>query len=271
MRTVTDRHLAITGASSGIGRHTVLALADGFERITLIGRSVPRHEAVVDELRALGHDPHLLECDLTSLGEVGRVAAAIDSPLSVVVANAGVAGGRGVTQDGFELHFGVNHLAHHLLVTELLDSISDRVVTVSSNAHLDAEGVDLAAVRGRTRSLTGFPEYRASKLANVWFGRELARRSTIASYVVHPGLAATDIWRRIPWPVRPLLTRRMASPQEGAQTSIWAATADGLESGGYYVRCAPRPPSGSALDQTAASELWERSEEWVEPFRRRGT
>jgi retinol dehydrogenase 12 len=142
-------------------------------------------------------------------------------------------------------------------------------VVVSSNAHFDADEFDYDRVRGRTRSLTGVTEYRMSKLANVWFGLELARRFSVAVHIVHPGMVATDIWRRIPWPIRPLLTRRMATPAEGAATPVWAVNSAGLESGGYFARCAERTPSELARDDAAAAELWERSEEWLRVHRRR--
>lgn len=238
-----------------------------FPKMTLVGRDPDRHRSVLEDLTRQGIEARLVECDLQSLDSVARAVSEVEGSLDVIVANAGVAGRRGVTDDGFELHFGVNHLAHHLLVTGLADRIQDRVVVVSSNAHYDSDGLDLSAVRDRTESFTGLPEYRDSKLANVMFGRELARRTGLTTHIVHPGVVATEIWRRIPWPIRPLVTRRMASPEDGADTPAWAATEDGLVSGGYYARRTLWEPSPHAQDETASSALWERSEEWVEPFR----
>lgn len=253
---------------------TAVRLADRFDRVTLIGRDAERHADVINELTRLGCDVRLVQCDLASLDLVAAAAAALrgslrgDERIDVLIANAGIGGRRGVTVDGFEIHFGVNHLAHHLLITEVGDLIADRVVIVSSNAHYDSEGLDLDRVRRRTSSFTGFAEYRDSKLANVLAGREMAIRFSFASHIVHPGMTATRIWRRIPWPIRPLFTRRMATPEEGADTPAWAATAPGLSSGGYYAKRKLREPSRPALDDDAARELWERSEQWVEPFRR---
>ncbi len=108
------------------------------------------------------------------------------------------------------------------------------MVTVSSDAHYQATGIDFGAVRRRTRSITGLPEYAVSKLANVLFTQELGRRTGgqgITTYALHPGLVASDIWRRVPWPVRPLLTRRMLSTEEGARTSVYCATSP--EVGGH--------------------------------------
>ncbi|MFP5331172.1 MAG: SDR family NAD(P)-dependent oxidoreductase [Acidimicrobiia bacterium] len=265
---MTDRHLLITGASRGIGAATALRLAGDFGRMTLVGRNRERHAEVIAALEGLGVAVTLVECDLASLVSVSQAVQSIREPIDVVLANAGVGGRRGQSEDGFEIHFGVNHLAHHLLVTDLADHIRDRVVVVSSNAHYDSTGLDLDAVRRRTASLTGFPEYKDSKLANVLFGRELARRFPFAVHVVHPGMVATDIWRRIPWPVRPLFTRRMATPDEGADTPAWACVADGLENGGYYARRALREPSRVARDREVAAKLWDRSEEWVAPYRK---
>lgn len=264
-------HLLITGASAGIGRATALDLASTFSHITIIGRNPVRHDDLLRRLRSEGADASLVECDLMSLEEVSEAAArarTATATIDVLIANAGVAGARGVTRDGFEVHFGVNHLAHHLLVTELADRIGDRVVVVSSNAHYESAGIRLDRVQERTKSLTGFAEYQGSKLANVLFGRELGRRFPFASHIVHPGVTATRIWRRIPWPIRPLVTRRMATPAEGADTVTWAATAHGLESGGYYAARKRHEPSAQAQDDEAAITLWEQTEEWLSPFRR---
>lgn len=269
--TVTERHLVVTGASRGIGAAAVSQLADHFRRMTLIGRDPARYRPVTDHLAERGVETQLIECDLSSLQSVAEAARAVDGRVDVVLANAGVAGQRAETADGFEIHFGVNHLAHHLLVTSLMDRIEGRVVIVSSNAHYESAGLDLDAMRRSTRSLTGFREYRDSKLANVLFGRELARRHGFGVHVVHPGVTATDIWRRIPWPIRPLFTRRMAGPEEGADTPTWACVEEGLESGGYYARRTLRRPSPQAMDDEAASRLWERSESWVQPYREGNT
>lgn len=265
-------HLVITGASVGIGKHTALGLASTHSRMTLIGRDREKHGDVMSQLASLGVEAQLIECDLASLDAVGATAERVRTDshhgVDVIVANAGIGGQRGVTQDGFEIHFGVNHLAHHLLITELADRVADRVVIVSSNAHYESEGLDLDSVQRSTRTLTGFAEYRDSKLANVLAGREMGRRYPFATHIVHPGVTATAIWRRIPWPIRPLFTRRMAGPQEGADTPVWAVTTPGLQSGGYYARRTLRTPSERAMDDEAARDLWDRSEEWVARHRR---
>ena len=109
------------------------------------------------------------------------------------------------------------------------------------------------------------PQYAVSKLCNVLFSQELARRyPAIHSYALHPGVVASDIWRRVPWPVRPLMTRRMISNAEGARTSVYCAASDEVadESGLFYDKCAHRPASPVATPELGA-ELWRSSEAWV--------
>ena len=185
--------------------------------------------------------------------------------------NAGVAGQRGETAQGFELAFGINHLGHFLLTTLLLDLLRDggpsRVVNVSSDSHYSPKGIDFDALRQPTPSFTGMPEYGVSKLCNVLFTQELARRvppSQVAAHSVHPGVIASEIWRRVPWPIRPVMKRFMKSPEEGAETTVWCATSPELDgvSGRFYVDCREKEPNPVATPELAA-ELWRRSEGWV--------
>jgi NAD(P)-dependent dehydrogenase (short-subunit alcohol dehydrogenase family) len=196
---------------------------------------------------------------------------ALGEPLHVLINNGGLAGQRGRTGGGFELAFGVNHVGHFALTMALLDRLAAsapaRVVTVSSDSHYQAPGIDFEAVRRRTASVTGMREYAVSKLANVLFTQELARRLAgrgVTSYALHPGTVASDIWRRVPWPVRPLLTRRMITTEEGARTSLYCATAAELAqvSGRYYSECRERPASAAATGELAGA-LWRRSEAWT--------
>jgi NAD(P)-dependent dehydrogenase (short-subunit alcohol dehydrogenase family) len=187
------------------------------------------------------------------------------------VNNAGLAGQRGVTADGFELAFGTNHLGHFLFTTLLLDRIREsapaRIVTVASHSHYRATGFDWEAIRAPTQSLAGIREYEVSKLANVLHSAELGRRlagSGVATYALHPGVIASDIWRRIPWPLRSLATVFMKSNEEGAKTTLHCALGDvAAQSGLYWANGAPRKPSRLARDEAIAAELWRRSEELV--------
>jgi retinol dehydrogenase 12 len=191
--------------------------------------------------------------------------------LHVLVNNAGLAGQRGLTADGFEMQFGVNHLGHFALTCLLLERLTAsgpgaRIVTVSSDAHYDAPGVDFDAVR-RRGSFTGQREYAVSKLCNVLFTQELARRLTgvgVSSYAVHPGVVASDIWRRVPWPARELIKRRMLTVEQGAVTSVHCATSDAVtsDSGLFYDKCAVRAPSAVATPELGEL-LWKYSTEWT--------
>ena len=120
------------------------------------------------------------------------------------------------------------------------------------------------------RDITGLREYAVSKLCNVLFSQELARRTEgtgVHSYALHPGVVASDIWRRVPWPVRPLVTRRMLSVDEGAATSLYCATSPSVaeQSGLFYDKCAPRAASPVATSELAR-ELWLRSDAWTLPY-----
>jgi NAD(P)-dependent dehydrogenase (short-subunit alcohol dehydrogenase family) len=156
-----------------------------------------------------------------------------------------------------------------LLLERLMRSGSARVVNVASGSHYQARGIDFDALRQPTASVTGLPEYGVSKLCNVLFTRELARRfPQLNTYSLHPGVVASNAWRRVPWPVRPVMKLFMLPEAEGAKTSLWCATAPELasESGRYYDACRERRPSRTAQDDALARELWEKSEEWVRAF-----
>ena len=270
------RTFLITGGNTGIGRATAAALASRGGRVFIASRSADKGRAAAEEIAvASGNDAvTFLPLDLADLASVRSCAEqflARDEPLHVLINNAGVAGRRGVTADGFELAFGVNHLGHFALTTALLGRLAAsapaRVVTVASDAHRQARGVDFAAVRRPTASFTGMPEYAASKLCNVLFSAELGRRVRdrgITTYSLHPGVVASDIWRRVPWPVRPLIKLRMISPGEGAATTLHCAASPGAaaQTGLYYEKSRPREP-GRAATPELARELWERSAAWL--------
>jgi len=266
----------VTGANTGIGRITAVALANEGARVVLAGRSAKRTEPVVQEIRAEHGEEaaRFLPLDLSSLRAVDEAAdtfLADGGPLDLLVNNAGLAGAKGRTDDGFEVAFGVNHMGHFRLTQRLLGRIAEsgdaRIVTVASRAHMRTEGIDFDAVRQTTATPTGFPEYCVSKLANVLFSAELARRcEDVHTYALHPGVVATDVWRKVPWPIRPLVKVFMRSEEEGAATSIYCSTSAEVadHSGRYYEDCKEKQPSGRGEDAALASELWRRSEAWCD-------
>ena len=141
-------------------------------------------------------------------------------------------------------------------------------MTVASQSHYGAKGIDWEAVRRRTRTITGMREYGVSKLANVLHSAELGRRlagSGVTTYSLHPGVIASDIWRRMPFPARQIARSFMSTTEEGARTSLHCATAPELaaETGNYYDGCAQKQPSRQARDPELAAELWRRSEAWT--------
>jgi retinol dehydrogenase 12 len=266
----------VTGGNTGIGRATAAALARQGGRVWITSRSQAKGEAAVAAIKAgTGSESvWVLPLDLADLGSVRACAQAflaLGEPLHVLVNNAGVGGRRGLTRQGFELAFGVNHLGHFALTSALMgcltSSAPSRVVNVSSDSHYSAKGVDFGALRRRTRSFTGIPEYAVSKLCNVLFTQELARRTAgtgLTTYALHPGVVASDIWRRVPWPARPLIMRRMLSVDEGAATSVYCATSAEVAqaSGRFYDKCAEREPSAVATGELGRL-LWEHSQAWA--------
>jgi retinol dehydrogenase 12 len=281
---LAGRTVLVTGANTGIGRATAIELVRRGARVHIACRSQARAQPVLDAITAAaGPDAAaFLALDLSVLASVRAGAeayVATGEPLHVLIDNAGVAGQKGLTTDGFELAFGVNHLGHFLFTTLLLDvllrSAPARVVVVASDSHYGAKGIDFDALRRRTSSFTGLPEYGVSKLCNVLFAQELARRlchsgatgdpeTGVTTYALHPGVIASDIWRRIPWPLEPLAKRFMKSTDDGARTPVYCATDPDLaqHSGRYYDDCAERAPSEVAIPELAAL-LWDRSLAWT--------
>jgi len=272
------RTFLVTGANTGIGRVTAETLARRGGKVFLACRSAEKAQPVLDGIRKAGGAAEFLALDLGSLASVRAAAAAFlarDEPLHVLVNNAGVAGSRGITTDGFELLFGTNHLGPFLLTNLLLPRLREsaspggaRIVNVSSKAHYQAESIDWEAVRKPTRTLTALDEYAVSKLCNVLFTRELSRGKAgagVHSYALHPGVIASDIWRKVPWPIRPIMLSRMKTVVEGAQTSLYCATSPAVASqdGRYYDESQEKKPSRLAEDVALAKTLWEKSEAWT--------
>jgi len=255
----------VTGANTGIGRATAVELARRGANLILDGRSAERTKPVIDEIAARGGEARFLGLDLGSLASVRDAADEFSGwgiPLDVLINNAGVARKRAVSVDGFEYTFAVNYLGHYLLTRRLLRAGVQRVVNVSSEMHRSVTSIDWEALR-RRGSFIGLPEYRVSKLCNILFTRELIRRyPDVTAVAVHPGLVATEILRNTPRWIN-LFMRNAKTPEEGAATTVFCATADDLVRGGYYANERLREPGPGALDDGLADELWRRSEAWV--------
>jgi NAD(P)-dependent dehydrogenase (short-subunit alcohol dehydrogenase family) len=261
----------ITGASSGIGRATAVELGRRGAKLFIATRNEEKTKPVLDEIGGNAEHMQLDLGDLASVRQCAKEFVSRDEPLHVLINNAGLAGQRGITESGFELAFGTNHVGHFLLTNLLLDTLKAsapaRIVNVSSVAHYSATGIDYEAVRKSTKSITGLHEYAVSKLANVLHAQELARRldgTGVTTYSLHPGGVASNVWRRVPWPFDAVMKLFMKSNEEGARTSLYCATSPDVadESGKYYDECAEKEPNPRATPEMGA-ELWQKSEEWT--------
>jgi len=272
-----NKTVLVTGSNTGIGRVTAEEPARQGAHVWLGCRSKDKTLPVIDAITSAGGTATFLELDLADLESVKAAAKTFrekNETLDVLVNNAGLAGLRGTTKQGFEITFGTNHLGHFLLTKLLMPVIhagDARIVNVSSASHYRAKKIDWDAVQKKTASVSGIPEYEVSKLANVLFTKELARGRAgngITSVSLHPGVVASDAWRSMPWPVRPIIKLFMITNEEGAKTTLHCVTtpAADLENGAYYDKCKPKHPSKSSQDESLAAELWSRSEEWVAAF-----
>ena len=260
--------IIITGANTGIGAACALQLAAKDTHLLLACRSEEKAAPVLEAVRSAGAKATFVALDLSDLAQVAGAARCIadtERHIDVLVNNAGIAGMRGLTRDGFELAFGVNHLGHFAFTRPLLpalDRARGRIVNVSSGNHLRARSIDWDRLRGATRSYTGLPEYGVSKLCNVLFTAELRRRyPNITSTSMNPGRIASDIWqRRMPAPLLAVFTRAvsMESVEVGGERLVHAATC--ADAPLYIDRKSPRDANPLALREDLAKELWAFSE-----------
>jgi retinol dehydrogenase 12 len=275
---LANKLFIVTGANTGIGKITAKELARAGAHVLLACRSKDKTMPVIEEIkREVEHaNVEYIELDLGDLASVRRCAEAIlarNAPIHGLINNAGLAGKHGLTKDGFEVTWGTNHLGHYLFTRLLLDRIKQagnaRIVNVASKSHYAAKGIDWEAMRKPTKTMTGMHEYSQSKLSNVLFTKELARRlegTGVTTYAVHPGVVATDVWRSVPAPLRWVIKKFMITPEQGAEASLRCATAPEFASqtGRYYdVGGQETEPNRLADDVELARTLWTRSAEWT--------
>ena len=279
----TDPTVLITGGNAGIGKETAVGLARGGARVAITARDPAKGAAAAAEVRerVAGATVDVVALDLASFGSIracaGEVARRYEH-IDVLVNTAGLVQlQRTLTEDGFETTFGVNHLGHFLLTTLLLDrlraSAPARVVVVASHAHKSARtGLRFDDLQAE-RSYSALGAYNRSKLANVYFARELARRlagTGVTAKALHPGFVASRLARDgdagFAGELVMTLARPFAlSPARGARTSIYVASSRDVAdvNGQYFARCRPVAPSPVATDDAAARRLWEVSESLV--------
>jgi NAD(P)-dependent dehydrogenase (short-subunit alcohol dehydrogenase family) len=265
----------VTGATSGIGKAAATALARLGATVVLVGRDRGRTEAAAADIRPESASPPLVEiADLASLEQVRGLAERLAGleRIDVLINNAGlVLSARRITPDGFEYVFELNHLAPFLLTNllrpKLTASAPARVVTVTSDAH-SAARLDLSDPN-LEHGWDSWRSYANSKLANILFTRELARRldgTGVTANCTHPGVVRTGFGRE----AKPLLRLGitiarpfMLTPERGADTIVYLASSPDVadQAGGYYVKRQRREPSAAARDDAAARKLWEISEQ----------
>jgi NAD(P)-dependent dehydrogenase (short-subunit alcohol dehydrogenase family) len=278
MSDTTIKNCFITGATNGIGKVTAIAMAKQGMHLFLMVRNPAKGEEVKKEIIARTGNPHieLLIGDLASLADVRRVAAeflAKKIPLQLLINNAGVMNiKRELTADGYEGMFGVNHLAPFLLTQLLLDNIKAsapaRIVNVASDAHRFVRGLDFDDLQTEHKPFKAMKVYGASKLCNLYFTRELARRLEGAGVTVnalHPGWVGTGLGGNNGWMGKIITTLQKPfarSPEKGAESSIYVALSEELNgvNGNYYFNCKEHKPSKAGRDDGAALRLWTISE-----------
>jgi NAD(P)-dependent dehydrogenase (short-subunit alcohol dehydrogenase family) len=278
------RTVVITGANSGVGKATAVALAAAGARTVITARNEPRGVAALADIRrASGSDQvHLEVFDLADLASVRRGAAQVldrYDRIDVLVNNAGlVLSERSETVDGFETTFAVNHLGPFLLTQLLTDrlvaSAPARVVNVASIAHRSARrGLDFDDLQS-LHHYAAMSVYARSKLANVLFTQELARRMDgrgVTANALHPGTVATGYARDgdasgvLAFGIK-LIKPFILTPEKGARTSVYLASSPDVAevTGQYFVKCRPRVPSPGARNEAAATLLWSVSEQLVD-------
>ena len=273
---LSGKTMLVTGCNSGIGLETVRALALRGARVIATARTL---EKARDACSGLKGDFLPLSCELSEPGSVRACVASVKggaAPLDAIVCNAGVMAIPTPQQKfGWELHLFTNHIGHFILVTGLLERLAPagRVVVTGSNAHrrAPAGGIDFDNLSGE-RGYNPMKAYGVSKLANILFTRELARRfgsGPQTANTLHPGVIATNIVRTLPAPAKLafeiLAPLALKTPAQGAATQAYLAASPAVAkvTGAYYADCNPSETLPVGRDMALAGRLWEASEALV--------
>lgn len=271
---MAGKTVVITGATSGIGEVAADRLAGKGERIVFIARDRARGEETLKHLRAISDGDHSVHyADLSRLSEMKRVAgeiAAAEPRIDILVNNAGAMfGARKVTEDGLEMTFALNHMSYFVVTNLLLPRMAagTRIVSTASDAHKGAK-LDFSDLQS-ARHYSGFGVYGRSKLCNILFTRELARRlksTGITANCLHPGFVATRFGDRsggaLSLGIRAAKTFAL-TPEQGAQTMVYLASSPDVAdvNGGYFVKSKPAAPTREAQNDADAKRLWDISTE----------
>ncbi|CAG9822519.1 unnamed protein product [Phaedon cochleariae] len=284
----------ITGANTGIGKWTAKDFFERGARVILACRNVQKGEKAVEDIKSLSADQKtnlgqllVMPLDLSSLNSVRTFAGKFlesEERLDLLINNAGVMMCPEMrTEEGFEMQFGTNHLGHFLLTLLLLPKICQstpaRIVNVSSVAHSMTSSIDFTDLNWNKRSYSALKAYQQSKLANVLFTKELARKfnenniTGVTTYSLHPGVIRTELGRHmsktyfsgVRWFWDNIAGHFIKTPEQGAQTQIHCAVDESCakDTGLYYSECSVVEPSKLAKDEETASTLWSKSLELV--------
>lgn len=274
---VEDKRIVVTGATNGIGKAAAVELARRGAKVVVVGRSTAKCDEICQEIALLRrHNAESIVCDFASLRSIKASADQLTvrfPKIDVLVNNAGaIFMKRGLTEDGFEQTFGVNHLGYFAFTNLLLPSLraahaEARIVNVASRAHYrgSIDFDDLGAERG----YTGMSVYSRSKLCNVLFSAELARRlagTQISSNSVHPGVIGSGFGSNTPGLFNSLFAIArpfMRSEKNGAEPLVYLAGSTEVSgvTGRYFSRLRDQAPSKEARDRAIAEKLWALSEE----------
>ncbi|CAB1425696.1 unnamed protein product [Pleuronectes platessa] len=276
--TITGKTVVITGANKGIGKETAQELAKRGGRVIMGCRDMEKCEAAAKEIRGKTLNPHVYACrlDLASMKSIQEFAEKIkreEQRVDVLINNAGVMRCPAwKTEDGFDMQFGVNHLGHFLLTNLLLEKLKEsapsRVINLASLAHIVGK-MDFEDLNWEKKKFDTKQAYCQSKLANVLFTRELAKRlqgTGVTVNAVHPGVVATELGRHTGLHQSQFSSSvLMKSPELGAQPSVYLAVSEEMEgvTGRYYDVMTEKEPAPQALDEEAAHRLWEVSSRLV--------
>ena len=281
---MNGRTCLITGATDGIGKEAAIELAKKGCNLILIGRNKEKGEKVVEQIRKVADsyvDIDYFTADLMLMKEVSRVADEVSRKypkIDVLLNNVGAYFAfRGVTEEGFERTFALNHLGYFLMTKKLLPLVEKsnykRIVNVSSSAHY---GIDFEFdnLNGE-KKYSGFDVYKKSKLANVMFTYELAKRvkdKGITANCLHPGFVSTNfgknnnfLWRNV---IRVAMWLTAINVKDGAKTSIHLACSDEVKdiTGRFFANCEVKKGSSKAKNEEHNRRLWDISEDYVKKF-----
>ena len=284
MTDMAGKVVVITGGNTGIGKEAAVGLAGLGAHVVITSRNEERGRSARQEIaeRSGNDSVEVMSLDLASFTSIRSFAADVldrFDHVDVLVNNAGlILHRRAETREGFEETFGVNHLGHFLLTDLLLErlraSAPARVVVVASDAHKGArQGLDFDDLQAE-RKYKWAKAYSKSKLANIYFARELSRRidgTGVTVNALHPGFVRSEFGRGgdlggiYGWGIKYIASPFAISPEKGARTTIYLASSPDVEgvSGGYFYKSKPSTPSTVAQDDDAASRLWDASEKLV--------